>query len=443
MADEIRNEFAQPSGESDEEHMLGKHLERRSFLKAGIYGLFGSIFLNDLLKAGQTLPTQFAPTAKSCIVLFMNGGPSQTDTFDPKPNHKNGGTFKTINTSAPAIQLTDRLPMVAEQAKHMTLIRSMATREGNHSRARYLMHTGYAPTNSVNHPPFASILSAEVGSSDFALPNAVALNSPVFDAAYLGAEHDPFFVPKPSEGVDNISYASADLYRNRFDARRSMVTFLNEQFAKRTTDEVLNREAIYEKADTMIHSDLTKAFELEHEPKAIREAYGWNDFGQGCLMARRLVEAGVKCVEVSLGGWDTHNNNFDRVDNLLGRVDPAMGMLIKDLDDRDLLNDTLVVWMGEFGRTPRINDNDGRDHWPNGWTVALAGGGLVGGRVIGATNEGGTKIVDNPVNVQDFYFSLCRLFGVDPAKVNYSRIGRPMKIVDGGKVIPDFLPIAG
>ncbi|GIX05752.1 MAG: hypothetical protein KatS3mg115_0155 [Candidatus Poribacteria bacterium] len=168
-----------------------------------------------------------------------------------------------------------------------------------------------------------------------------------------------------------------------------------------------------------------------------------NRFGQGCLMARRLVEAGVRCVEVSLDGWDTHQDNFTQVESLLNVVDPAMATLIQDLESRDLLHETLVVWMGEFGRTPRINQNEGRDHWPNGWTVALAGGGLPGGRIIGATDESGERVVDRPVGVADFYFSLCRLFGIDPTKVNYSTIGRPIQIVNGGEEIPGLLPTMG
>jgi hypothetical protein len=442
MANEISTRFAKPANETDGEHLVGKHLTRRSMLKGSLYGLLGSVFWDGLIAEGRATPLTRPATAKHCIILFMNGGPTQTDTFDPKPNHANGGPFRAIKTSADGMLLSEKMPQLAEQGKHLTLVRSMATAEGNHSRGRYLMHTGYTPTNSVKHPSFASILSAEVGDPSFDLPNAVALNSPAFDAAFLGSEHDPFFVPNPMDGVDNLSYP-VGMYPGRFRARRDMVTFLNKRFAERTTDEVLDREAIYEKADQMIHSDLTTSFELAQEPTAVREAYGMNNFGQGCLMARRLVEAGVRCVEVSLDGWDTHQDNFTSVERLLGVVDPAMATLIADLDSRDMLHETLVMWLGEFGRTPKINENDGRDHWPNGWTVALAGGGLVGGRVIGATDEAGEKIVDSPVSVEDFYHSLCGLFGVDAAKVNYSRIGRPMKIVNGGADVPGLLRSAG
>jgi hypothetical protein len=438
MADDIRTEYAKPAGETDSEHLLGKHLTRRSMLKGSLYGLMGSVFWDGLLSEGRATALTRPTTAKHCIVLFMNGGPTQTDTFDPKPNHVNGGPLGAIKTSADGMMIGAKLPQLAEQGKHLTLVRSMATSEGNHSRGRYLMHTGYTPTNSVKHPSFASILSAEIGDESFELPNAVALNSPAFDASFLGSEHDPFFVPSPMDGVDNLSYPSG-MYPGRFKARRDMVSFLNQHFAERTTDEALDREAIYDKADQMIHSDLTAAFELDQEPTAVRTAYGMNDFGQGCLMARRLVEAGVRCVEVSLDGWDTHNDNFTAMDRLLGVVDPAMATLIADLEARDMLHETLVIWMGEFGRTPKINENDGRDHWPNGWSVAMAGGGLVGGRVIGATDEAGEKVVDNPVSAEDFYYSLCGLFGVDAAKVNFSRIGRPMKIVNGGAEVPGLL----
>ncbi|MDA1192113.1 MAG: DUF1501 domain-containing protein [Candidatus Poribacteria bacterium] len=440
MAENTRREFQQPKGESNAEHLIRKHLSRRTFLKSGMYGMMSAMFLNDILSTGRAATTAM-PTAKHCIILFMNGGPSQTDTFDPKPNHANGGPFKAIKTSAPDIMLGEHLPRLAEQAHHMTLLRSMETREGNHGRARYLMHTGYPPTNSVTHPTFPSILSSEVGDEDFDLPNAVAINSPAFDAAFLGAGNDPFYIPDPMAGVENLKY-SGDMYPGRFRARMDLVSFLNDEFAKSTTNEALDREAIYDKADQLIHSPRTTAFKLDQEPMALRQAYGMNQFGQGCLMARRLIESGVTCVEVSLSGWDTHNDNFTSLENLLGMVDPAMSTLIADLDSRDLLHETLVIWLGEFGRTPKINNNEGRDHFPNGWTVAMAGGGLKGGRVIGATDESGEKIVDQPVKTTDYFYSLCRLFGVDPTKVNYSRIGRPISIVDGGADVPGLLASA-
>ncbi|MBM3214152.1 DUF1501 domain-containing protein [Candidatus Poribacteria bacterium] len=431
-----------PSDPVAANHLLDTHLTRRSLIKSGLYGMFSAALLGPTRTLSALSTPQSPAKAKHCILLFMNGGPTQTDTFDPKTGTSNGGPFRALKTSAPDIQLSEHLPLVAEQAHHLTLIRSMVTKEGNHSRARYLMHTGYAPTNSVQHPTIGSILAAEIGDSDFDLPNAVTINSPAFDAAYLGAQHDPFYVPDPLKGVENLSYAP-ETYRERFRARMELVSFLNGEFARRVSSTSSDRDAVYVKADKMMHSPLTNAFELDQEPMAIREAYGMNAFGQGCLMARRLVESGVRFVEVSLDGWDTHQNNFEAVKRLLGNVDPGMGTLIRDLADRDLLKDTLVLWMGEFGRTPKINANDGRDHWPNGWTVAMAGGGLRGGRVIGATDEAGENVVSSPVSTTDFFYSLCALFGIDPAHVNYSRVGRPIKIVDGGTLIPEFLPAAG
>lgn len=426
-----------PLQESREEHLLSKHLSRRSFLKGGLYGLFTVAFWG-----ARGRVSALSPRVKRCIVLFMNGGPSQIDTFDPKPGTKNGGEFRAIRTSAPEILLSEHLPVVATQAHHLVLIRSMDTKEGNHSRARYLLHTGYPPTNSATHPTFGSLLSAEIGDPNFDLPNAVTINSPAFDAAFLGAEHDPFFIPDPLKGVENLSYHK-EMYPSRFKSRMEMVRFLNEEFAKRTSDAVKERDAIYRRADRLIHSPLAKAFDVNEEPMSVRRAYGMNAFGQGCLMARRLVEAGVRFVEVSLDGWDTHQNNFESVKNLLGRVDPAMGTLLKELDERDMLHDTLVLWLGEFGRTPTINSNDGRDHWASGWTAVLAGGGLRGGRVIGATDENGERIISQPVSVTDFFYSLCSLCGVDPKKVNYSRIGRPIRVVDGGAPIPQLFSAEG
>jgi uncharacterized protein (DUF1501 family) len=443
MSADIARHLTKPPGESDACHVAEKHLARRTFLKAGLYGLFSSAFWGQLARFEALADAPDAVRlAKHCIVLFMNGGPAQTDTFDPKPDSKNAGPLRAIRTSAPDILLSQHLPQLAEQAHHLTLIRSMVTGEGNHSRARYLMHTGYAPTGSVKHPTFGSILAAETGDANFDLPNAVAVNSPIFDAAFLGAENDPFLIADPTRGVENLAYA-ADMYPGRFRARMDMVGFLNDEFARRTSDAARERAAVYEKADRLIHSPLAKAFDLAQEPDSVRAAYGMSNFGQGCILARRLIEAGVRFVEVSLDGWDTHQNNFEAVQGLLSRVDPAMASLIRELDEHDLLQDTLVLWMGEFGRTPRINENDGRDHWPNGWTAAMAGGRLPGGRVIGATDDDGERVVERPVPVQDFFYSLCRAFGVDPTKVNYSRIGRPIKVVDGGGPIEGLLPAAG
>ena len=240
------------------------------------------------------------------------------------------------------------------------------------------------------------------------------------------------------EKVDDIEYpAQMDTYR--FRERLKMLNNLEKDFiSKRTGRGTEAHEAIYKKADELINSPKIKAFELNEEPTKVREAYGMNRFGQGCLMARRLVESGVKFVEITLDGWDTHQNNFERVKELLNIVDPAFAMLIKDLSERDLLDETVILWLGEFGRTPKINQDDGRDHHPNGWSAVVAGGGTRGGQVIGSTDEDGIKVVTNPIGVPDLFASLCFALGINYQEENISRSGRPIRVVNEGSVIKDL-----
>ncbi len=415
-----------------------KSISRRGFLKFGMGGFLGLIAMQHLQMSAFAQIDDIVPRAKHCIVLFMNGGPSQVDTFDPKPGTLNGGPFKAISTSAKGIQFSEHLPLLAEQAHHLSIIRSMVSREGNHERARYLLHTGYAPTGSVKHPTLGSIASYYLSDETFDLPNCVNINSPTFSSGFLKAEHDPFVVNDPMKPIEDLKYPQ-QMDARRFRQRLQMLSDLEDDFLKKRTNRSTEaHEAIYKKADKLINSPHAKAFDLSDEPMALREAYGMNRFGGGCLMARRLVEAGVKFVEISLDGWDTHQNNFEQVKNLLKTVDPAFSTLVKDLAERGLLDKTLVLWLGEFGRTPQINNNDGRDHFPNGWSAVLAGGGIRGGQVIGATTEDGAGVVERPVSVPDLFASLCFALGIDYNRQNYSRAGRPIRVVENGSVVKEL-----
>ncbi|MDE0300386.1 MAG: DUF1501 domain-containing protein [Candidatus Poribacteria bacterium] len=413
-------------------------MSRRNFLKCGMSSFLGLVAMQHLQSTAWAQFEKIMPRAKGCIVLFMNGGPSQLDTFDPKPGTLNGGPFGAIPTSAGEIQFSQHLPLVAEQAHHLAVIRSMVSREGNHERARYLMHTGYAPTGSVKHPTFGSLASHYLDNEDSELPNCVNINSPSFTAGILEAKHDPFVVNDPRKPIDDLKYPE-QMDRRRFEERLKMLNDLEKDFLKdRVGRSTEAHQAVYKKADKLINSPSVEAFNLSDEPIALREAYGDNRFGQGCLMARRLIEAGVKFVEVSLDGWDTHSNNFERTGNLLEVVDPAFAALVKDLADRGLLDETIVLWLGEFGRTPKINQNEGRDHFPNGWSAVIAGGGVRGGHVIGATSEDGTAVVERPVSVPDLFASLCFALGIDYNNQNYSRQGRPIRVVNDGRVVKDL-----
>ena len=424
--------------EYDTPELWHKEISRRSFVKTGISSFLGLIAMqhfgsNSLAQLGDVVSR-----AKHCIVLFMSGGASQLDTFDPKPGTQNGGPFAAIPTSAKGVQVSEHLPNVAEQAHHLSIIRSMVSREGNHERARYLLHTGYAPGGAVRHPTLGSITSYYLEDELLDLPSCVNVNSPTYSGGFLGATHDPFVVKDPMKPVEDISYP-AQMDTHRFRERLKMLRTVEKDFiAKRTGRSTEAHEAIYKKADELINSPKIDAFRLDEEPLAVREAYGMNRFGQGCLMARRLVEAGVKFVEVSLDGWDTHQNNFDRTKELLDRVDPAYAMLLKDLSERDLLEETIVLWLGEFGRTPKINENDGRDHHTNGWSAVVAGGGVRGGQTIGSTNEDGSEVVSGAVGVPDLFASLCFALGIDKDEENYSRSGRPIRVVNDGSVVEEL-----
>lgn len=424
--------------EYDTPELWHQEISRRSFVKTGISSFLGLIAMQHFGSSSFAQLENVIPRAKHCIVLFMSGGASQLDTFDPKPGTKNGGPFAAIPTSAKGIQVSEHLPNIAEQAHHLSIIRSMVSREGNHERARYLLHTGYAPGGAVRHPTLGSITSHYLEDEFLDLPSCVNINSPTYSGGFLGATHDPFVVKDPMMPVEDISYP-AQMDTNRFRERLKMLRAIEKDFiAKRTGRSTEAHQAIYKKADELINSPKIDAFNLDDEPIATREAYGMNRFGQGCLMARRLVEAGVKFVEVSLDGWDTHQNNFERTKELLDRVDPAYAMLLKDLSERDLLDETIVLWLGEFGRTPRINENDGRDHHTNGWSAVVGGGGVRGGQIVGSTNEDGSQVVSGAVGVPDLFASLCFALGIDGDEENYSRSGRPIRVVNDGTVIEEL-----
>ena len=379
---------------------------------------------------------------KSCILLWMSGGPSHMDTWDLKPDsEKNGGPFHPIATSAGGVQISEHLPNVAKVMNHLNIIRSLDSKEGNHERGTYMMHTGYAPNPTVVHPSFGSVCSYELGEklADFSLPHFIAVNTPSLGAGFLGMSHSPFLVQNPNAPVANLQPPKGvDLLR--MNRRVQMLNMVETNFAsQRRGQAAVDHGSVYKKTLRMMNSQYTRAFRLDDEPAAVREAYGRNSFGSGCLMARRLVEQGVTFVEVGLGGWDTHTDNFDKLSkDLLPQVDKGMSSLVSDLRHRGLLDKTLVVWMGEFGRTPRINQNAGRDHWPRSWSVVMGGGGMKGGKVIGATDKDGIEIIDQPVGVMDLVATMTKAMGIDVSTHYTTPRGRPIKVVEGGKPIDEL-----
>jgi uncharacterized protein (DUF1501 family) len=370
----------------------------------------------------------------ACILLWMQGGPSQFETFSPKPGHANGGETKAISTAVPGIQIAEHYPELAKQANDIAFIRSVTSKEGAHPRAQVLMHTGYLPMASVKYPTLGSITAHEIAGAAGQLPSFVRIGGVRNggSAGFLGVEYDPFDIANATAPPTNTSLTT-DV--SRYQRRLRLLDQLEADAGGQQAEEAAEHKKLYERATKMILSPDMKAFDLTKETDKTRDAYGRHNFGAGCLLARRLIESGVTFVEVGLDGWDTHDDNFDRTTKLAGQVDQPFATLIADLKQRGMLDKTLVVWMGEFGRTPNINARGGRDHFPKSFNVALAGGGVRGGQVIGDTNESGNEIKNRPVPVNDLFQTFCKSLGMEAKKENMSPIGRPIKIVDGGKPV--------
>jgi uncharacterized protein (DUF1501 family) len=395
---------------------------------------------------------------RSCILLWMNGGPATIDLWDLKPGHINGGPFREIATAVPGIRISEHLPRLATQMRDMAIIRSMSTREGDHDRGTYLMHTGQLPQGPIQYPTLGSLLSKELGSEESALPNFVSIyRTPFVGRSYgpgfLGPRYAPLVVGatnQPQQNNNEQSLAVPDLRPAvadaQMDSRIRLHRELEQDFVARHHGvSGHSHQTAYERAVRLMRTSAASAFNLEEESDQKREQYGRNQFGQGCLLARRLVERGVPFVEVNYSNngadWDTHNDNFTAVAQRCGVVDQAWGTLMDDLRASGLLKDTLIVWMGEFGRTPRINQQRGRDHWPNSWATVLAGGGIRGGQVYGQTSADGTVVeMDRPTSVPDFIATICKALGIDPTKQNMSNVGRPIRIADpNARAIPTLI----
>ncbi len=447
---------------------LHPRLSRRDWLRlasAGVVGYSMSGWLEALAADTAKNPQR----KRACILLWMNGGPSQMDTFDLKPGHKNGGPFKEIQTNAPGLKISEHLPKLAKHGDKLAVVRSMSTKEADHGRATYLMRTGRAPGGPIQYPMIGSVIAKELEQPGFDLPGFVSiapyrfLSPGAFGPGFLGPQYAPLVVGENAGVVANpgagADYASAlkvldldlpgGVVRQRADARVKLLDEVDTDFIKERPDlPAVSHRTAYQRAVQMMHSETVKAFNLESEPKELRDRYGKNLFGQGCLLARRLVERGVPFVEVTLAnvadaqvfGWDTHQNNFDAVKKLSAVLDAGWATLMDDLKSKGLLDTTTIIWMGEFGRTPKINGQTGRDHWANSWSTVLAGGGIKGGQAIGKTSDDGIEVKDRPVSVADLLATLCQGLGLDHLKQNPSNVGRPIRLVEPtAKVIKEVL----
>lgn len=373
---------------------------------------------------------------KSMILLWMPGGPSQFETWDPKPGTANGGPTGAIATSVPGISIADNFPQTAKQMEHIAVVRSMTNKEGSHPRATYQMHTGYLPAGSVKHPSFGSNITFQLASDSSELPSFVSVG-PTQGAGFLGMKYEPFLVTRPGQLPDNVAPSVSP---ERFSRRQQLLAKLTDEFSGTGSAQLAaSSRALTETASQLIQTPQISTFDISSEPTSLQREYGENNFGRGCLLARRLIEQGVTVVEVRSGNWDTHQDNFAGCARNAGEVDPATAALIRDLHDRGMLDDTLIVWAGEFGRTPRINPREGRDHYPRAFSMMMAGGGIQGGQVYGATSGDGTDISRDPVTVPDLMRTICACLGVNPDHENMSPQGRPLKVVDGGKVVSELM----
>ena len=439
---------------------------RRDFLRIGAASVFGgSLSFASLLEAqANPLSKTAADKGVSLIYVFLKGGLSTIDTFDLKPDApvEFRGEFAPIASNVPGVQVGELLPQMARQMDKVALLRGFGHKNSDHGPADHYMLTGYFPTAGFNpnltpnnqRPSFGSIVARKLGPQDSqraasSVPSYVVLPQMPNSGgpAYLGATCAPLAIEADPAAPD---FAVPDMVpplslpADRVNRRRELLSQV-DQFqraaelqgnSRAKTVDVFRQKAF----ELMTSREAKQAFNIQAEPEKLRDEYGRNTLGQSCLMARRLVEAGVRCVTVEHSNWDTHDNNFSVLrKNLLPQFDPAIATLFRDLADRGLLEKTLVIVSGEFGRTPRINKNAGRDHWGPSFTVLLGGGGVQGGRVVGASDERAERPADQPHGPEDLSATLCHALGIDPQEEFLTPEGRPVKIVNGGKVIRELL----
>jgi hypothetical protein len=406
-----------------------------------------------------------AGTRRHLVVLWMPGGPSQMDTFDLKPGSPNGGPFQELKTSIPGLSFSQHLPALSKHAEHLAIIRSMQTKEGDHARGTYLLRTGQRPGSPIRYPAIPACLAKELSGPDSSTPGYVSIlpstiiNPPAFSSGFLGASREPLTVgsgqgpsaaPTSDDVVDDVP---ADLRvdnlapplrldRERIVRRKQFWEMLQQSYgAASRSGAASTHDTVYRRALQLAESDLVEAFDLSQEADETRRRFGMDAFGQGCLMARRLIERGVPVVEVSLSdglaglSWDSHADNFAIVRRLSERLDRSWSELISDLKSSGLLAHTTFAWMGEFGRTPQINAMGGRDHFPNAWSCVLGGAGIVGGSIVGQTSPDGMEVVDRPVTAPDLLSTLSWAVGVDPDTENVNEDRRPIKIAEGSPII--------
>lgn len=413
-------------------------MNRRHFMRhmAGASALAGSA-----LAMGQTLKanaTTLSKNRKAAILLWMGGGPSTMDIWDLKPGSSTGGPFKPISTNGD-VEICEHMPMMAKNMDKMSIVRSMSTREADHMRGRYYMHTGYVPNPNVTHPSYGSIVAHQLADTrpELEIPPFVSVGGNSEGPGFLGMSWAPFSVNANGQ-VRNLDMG---IEPDRLTQRMQALKMMESGFIKDNRGIASTEHAkVLDKTLSLMTSKQMDAFKVDQEPTEMQERYGNTNFGRGCLMARRLVETGVPFVEVSLGGWDNHQNIFPTLqNNKLPELDRGMSALMEDLAQREMLDDVAVIWMGEFSRTPRINGNNGRDHWARSWSAVVGGAGMNSGIAVGKTNEDGTRVEGTSYSSEDLMATVCRSLGISLDTTFTSLNGRPMKIANSGKVIKDLV----
>lgn len=413
-------------------------MSRRHFMShlVGSSALVGtSLAMNhSLSQAAEVLKAN----NKRCILLWMGGGPSSMDIWDLKPGAATGGPFQQIATAGD-VQICEHMPMTAKVMDRLSIVRNMSTREADHDRGRYYMHTGYVPNPNIQHPSYGSVIAHELHDSqkNLDIPPFVSVGGGSEGPGFLGMSWAPFAVDSNGR-VRDLDMMVDEM---RMQRRLASLKLLENNFIKQGRGTAAaEHDKVLDKTLSLMTSEQMQAFKVLDESDAVKERYGENNFGRGCLLARRLVEAGVPFVEVNYGGWDNHQNIFTTLENdKLPTLDRGMSALVEDLSQRGLWEDTIVLWMGEFGRTPRINGNTGRDHWARSWSVVAGGGGLKGGIAVGATNEDGTRVEGSSYTSEDMMATVCQAMGISLSTSFQSNNGRPMKIANGGKVIKELV----
>jgi Protein of unknown function (DUF1501) len=410
---------------------------RRDWLKLSAAGVLGGS-MSGWLPAFAADAAANPQRRRSCILLWMNGGPATIDLWDLKPGHANGGPYKEIDTAVAGIKIGEHLPKMAGWMKNLAILRGMSTKEGEHVRASYIMRTGNVPQAGIQFPSIGANVAKELGDVQADLPQFVSVNGmrtpeTGYGSGFLG----PMYAPLDVIGQGNGEMRVANLNRPggvsdaEFESRLDLLKEFDKSFqATRPGAASAGHLVAYDRATKLMRTTAASALNLNDEPAALRDSYGRTPFGQGCLLARRLVERGVPFIEVALDNWDTHQDNFGRTRTLCEQLDSGWATLMRDLKDRGLLATTTIIWMGEFGRTPKINEQKGRDHFATAWSTVLAGGGINGGQAIGRTSKDGMAVEERPATVQDLLGTLCLALGIDYMKTNPSNVGRPIRIVD-------------